>query len=135
MVFDEAELSTLRALIDRIIPEDDFPSASATGVIGFLLGVVAFEERTDQYRLGLAGLNREARLAGGGSFSELPIADQDSLLSRVEQGEVSAEWETEPAAFFRLAAEQAIEGYYADPGNGVNPGGIAWEMIGFRVTA
>ena len=45
------------------------------------------------------------------------------------------DWHGDPIWFFRLLVEQTMEGFYADPGNGGNKGGVSWEMIGYRVTA
>lgn len=87
------------------------------------------------YAGGLDSLEEESRLRLGTSFAELPLADQDRLLSAVEAGSVEAPWTVAPQEFFELLARQTVEGYYADPGNGGNLNEAAWEMIGFRVTS
>ena len=42
-----------------------------------------------------------------------------------------AAWSTDPAAWFTQLVAFAMEGFYADPGNGGNKGEISWKMIGY----
>lgn len=132
----ESQRATLRALIDRVIPGDDFPGGWEAGVGDYLDRQFAGDLRhlLDSYRAGLDALDVEARATAGISFIELAPNTQDELLRRVEAGEVVTDWPVDPAAFFRAAAEHAAEGYYGDPGNGGNRGEVSWRMIGFEVT-
>ncbi len=132
----ESQRATLRALIDRIIPADDFPSGWEAGVGDYLDRQFAGDlcHLLDMYRAGLDALEVEARATAGVSFAALAPAAQDELLRRVELGEVVTDWPVDPAAFFRAAAEHAAEGFYGDPGNGGNRGEVSWRMIGFEVT-
>jgi hypothetical protein len=134
-MFTERQLATLRALVDRIIPADDYPSGWQAGVGDYLAG--QFERdlrpRLERYRAGLDVLDAEARVAAGVGFAELDAAAQDALLGRVEVGQVQADWPIDPAAFFHDMIEHAMEGFYSDPGNGGNRDGISWRMIGFEV--
>ncbi len=135
-MFSDTQQRTLRAAVDRIIPADDYPGGWDAGVGAFLEGLLAREPRfLPTYRHGLDDLDAEARLTEGGPFAALATDAQDALLARVEAGEVWAHWTLDPAAFFRLLVEQTTEGFYADPGNGGNRDGVAWDMIGYRVTA
>ena len=84
---------------------------------------------------GLEALEREATASYSTRFAALDGASQDALLARVEQRAVQTAWPLDPASFFRMAIEHAMEGYYGDPGNGGNLNRIAWHMIGFEVTA
>ena len=133
----EPQRATLRALIDRIIPADDFPSGWEAGVGDYLDRQFAGDlcHLLDLYRAGLDALEVEARATAGVSFAALAPAAQDELLRRVELGEVVTDWPVDPAVFFRAAAEHAAEGFYGDPGNGGNRGEVSWRMIGFEVTA
>ncbi|HJZ49742.1 MAG TPA: gluconate 2-dehydrogenase subunit 3 family protein [Roseiflexaceae bacterium] len=136
-MFTERQLATLRALIDRIIPPDDFPSGWEAGVGDYLEGQFERDLRPqlDRYRAGLDALDAEARAAAGAGFAELGAAEQDALLSQVEAGQVTVRWPIDPAAFFSAAVEHAMEGFYSDPGNGGNRDGVSWRMIGFEVRA
>jgi hypothetical protein len=137
MMLTELQRATLRALVDRIIPADDFPSGWQAGVGDYLAR--QFERdlspQLDRYRVGLDALDAEAQTGAGIRFAELDAADQDALLRRVEAGAVTLAWPLDPAAFFQAAVEHAMEGFYSDPGNGGNRDSVAWRMIGFEVRA
>jgi len=124
---------TLHALMDRIIPPDDFPGAWAAGVGDYLTGQFERDLRSqvEAYQLGLEALEAEALAVMGAGFIVLDVAAQDTLLSRVERGEVMAAWSGEPAGFFQMVIMHVMEGYYSDPGNGGNWDKVAWRMIGF----
>jgi hypothetical protein len=132
----EAQRATLRALVDRLIPADDFPGGWDAGVGDYLDRQFAgdLSDVADLYRSGLDALDVEARTAAGVSFAALAPDAQDELLRRVEAGEVAADWSVDPAEFFRAATEHAAEGFYGDPGNGGNRDGVSWRMIGFEVS-
>lgn len=108
-----------RAVLDRIIPRDDYPSATDNGVDRFILAlfdadVVAGREAIDR---GLLALDQTA----GGRFEQFSAAEQDDVLKAHDRDE-----------WFQMLCELAAEGYYADPANGGNPAAISWEMIGYR---
>lgn len=112
-------LETFRAVLDRIIPADDFPSATDNGVDRFILdlcdaGLVA---QPDGIVQGLAALDQ----ATDGPFERLSAFEQDEILSGLDR----EEW-------FKMLCELAAEGYYADPANGANPDAISWKMVGYR---
>ncbi len=132
----ESQRATLRALIDRIIPSDDFPGGWEAGVGDYLDRQFAGDlcHLLDMYRSGLDSLEVEARATAGVSFTEFAPDAQDELLHRVELGKLVTDWSVDPAVFFRTAAEHAAEGFYGDPGNGGNRGEVSWRMIGFEVT-
>ena len=130
------QISVLQAAVDRIIPADDYPSGWQGGVGDFFAQLLTREPRfVAPYQRGLDALDAEAQAASGASFAGLTPDAQDALLARVERGDVRTEWTLDPTPFFRLLTEQTMEGFYADPGNGGNRNGIAWEMIGYKVTA
>ncbi len=126
-------LPTLRAAIDRLIPADDFPSASQADVDGFILALFAGDRRedADQLESGLASLDAEARSEGGKSFAALSNALQDEILDRVERGVTHTAWAYPPMQFFRLLLNVTAEGYFHDPSGGGNRGTISWTMLGY----
>ena len=132
----EAQRATLRALVDRLIPADDFPGGWDAGVGDYLDRQFGgdLSESVDLYRSGLDALEVEARAAAGVGFVALAPTAQDDLLRRVEVGDVATDWPVDPADFFRAATEHAAEGFYGDPGNGGNRDGVSWRMIGFEVS-
>jgi hypothetical protein len=118
------QLAAVMAAIDRIIPEDDFPSASQAGVDRFLLRLLAGDGRRDAeaIRAGLDALNGQAR----GDFAGLEISAQDALLAAFEHHA-----EPQIREFFRRLVEMTQEGYYADPENGGNRRAASWKMVGY----
>ncbi len=128
---------TLQAAVNRIIPADDYPGGWDAGVGDFFTQLFAREPRfVPAYRRALDALEAEAQAAGAESLAALAAEQQDALLTQVEAGRVRTRWPgVDPASFFRLLVEQTQEGFYADPGNGGNRKGIAWDMIGYRMTA
>jgi gluconate 2-dehydrogenase gamma chain len=131
------QLATLHALMDRLIPPDDFPGAWEAGVGDYLIRQLDNDLRPwlENYRLGLAALEAEAQASAGVGFTALEADGQDALLQQVEAGTVRTTWPVDPAEFFRRVVDQVMEGYYSDPGNGGNRGAAAWRMIGFEVSA
>jgi len=130
------QIDTLRAVVDRIIPVDDYPGGWDAGVGDYLMRQFErdLKDAVELYRMGLDALDAEAQTLGGSDFATLDTSSQDSLLARVEQGTVTATWPINPTTFFEMLVNHSMEGYYSDPGNGGNRNGIAWTMIGFEVT-
>lgn len=126
-------LTTLRGLMDRIIPPDEDLGAWEAGVGDYLMRQFDHDlcDYLISYRVGLEALEAEALSSAQASFTALTAAEQDALLRRIEAGDVLHPWPIDPAGFFRTVVEHVIEGYYSDPGNGGNRGAAAWRMIGF----
>jgi len=121
------QVNSLRSVLDRIIPADDYPSACDAGVDNYLAGQLRgdLSSFAGVYRDGLDGINREAVNRFGVSFAELDSSARDSLLSLVEKGGVSVEWTVSPSEFFSLLVGHAMEGYYGT----ASP--TALESVGF----
>ena len=129
------QLRGLQAVVDRIIPADEFPSAWAAGVGDYLLQQLQTDlrPRLAAYRAGLDALDHEAQIVAGRHFADLDAAMQDEILVWIDAGEVAAAWPVRPIIWFRMLVEHVMEGYYGDPGNGGNRDGVSWRMIGFEV--
>jgi hypothetical protein len=129
-------LTTLRALLDRLIPADDFPGALQSGVDGYVTRQLAGDcaREASWIATGLAHLDREAAARyDGRAFDSIGEANQDALLHEIEAGRTVCSWPSEISAvvFFTRMVELAHEGYYADPGNGGNRDAVSWRMIGY----
>ena len=123
-LLNEVQLRTLTSAIDRMVPADEFPSASQAGCVDFLLRLIQLEHLEQTYRAGLDSVEARA-LKLGKSFADLTPDQQDAQL----QGRQPKE----QRRFIELLARQTIEGYYADPGNGGNRDCVSWKMVGFEV--
>jgi hypothetical protein len=129
-----AHWNTLRALMNRIIPPDDFPDAWEAGVGNYLEGQFERDLRPqlEIYLLGLDALEAESKAFAGKGFTDLDTSTQDVILGRLETGQVAMEWPANPTEFFQMVIKHVMEGYYSDPGNGGNRDSISWQMIGFE---
>lgn len=123
----------LKAVADRMIPGDAWPSAAEAGVLAYLERHAA--EHPDTWsgtvEPGLLALLAEAESRFGRSFAELTEDEQDRLLQDVQQ-EAVRDWPVSPKPFFDALLSFVVEGYYGSPESGGNIGGKSWEMIGFR---
>ena len=134
MKFTPQEEQTLEALCNCLIPPDDYPGAWEAGVGEYIVRLLNTDAKhlQEAYRLGLAGLEAEAQARHKQPFTALSPAEQQSLLERVEQGEVQALWIVHAPTIFNTWLHHTAEGYYSDPGNGGNRNALSWEMIGFE---
>ncbi len=64
-------------------------------------------------------------------FVELRPSDQDALLARMEDGQVSAFTSPTSDGFFAMMLEDAYEGMFADPQYGGNRGFAGWKLVGY----
>lgn len=124
---------TLEAVSNRLIPEDEWPSAMVGGVLTYLErrageDPVAWMELIET---GLRALDAEALLRYGQAFSKLSAGKQDGLLEDVQQDRVR-DWPVSSQTFFNTMLSLVVEGYYGSPDSGGNREGKSWEMIGFR---
>ena len=115
-MLSQHEQALLRAVIDRLLPADEFPSATGFGADRYILQMLDSDAEPvrELIRYGLGELDRQ-------QFLTLDAAKQDALLKALE-GEV---WSG------RLV-ELTAEGTYADPGNGGNRDAASWKMLGYE---
>jgi hypothetical protein len=125
---------TLHAAVDRIIPADEYPSASQCGVGDYL----ARQFENDlipffaDYCSGLASLEAESIARFQQRFPSLSDEDKDEILTQVEAGNVSTNWTVAPQIFFRLLTNTTAEGFYSEPEQGGNRDRVSWAMVGFE---
>jgi len=108
-------LVTLRAVLDRIIPQDDEPSATALNVDQYVIEQL----QTDASHLAddvWAGIDALAAM----NFVALSPSGQNDYLILIER-----------QRWFKNLVELAAEGFYADPDNGGNKDARSWQMIGY----
>lgn len=136
-MFTESQQRTLRAVLDRLIPADDYPGAWEAGVGDYIARQLEGDSHhlLTSYRLGLDAMDAEAVTAYGQHFADLYPARQDALISNLERGVTGTLWVIPAAGFLTTLIHHATEGYYADPAQGGNRGKRSWEMIGFDQAA
>lgn len=146
-----SERAFVTAAVDRLIPEDEFPSASQLGVVDFIdrqlagaygRGDIYYMQGPFEDGLPTQGYQAEApallyRQAIedieawlGEPFADLAPERQDEALTALSEDEAELE-HVEPKTFFELLWQNTKEGYFGDPLYGGNRDMAAWRMIGF----
>lgn len=122
-----AELTTLKAALDRIIPKDELgPGANEAGVFVFIDRALGgrYAAALPLYKHGLAAL---AAAAGAGGFAGLTAAKQDAILADAEAGKLP----NAPAGFFATLVAHTRQGMFSDPVHGGNVNFAGWDLIGY----
>lgn len=151
--FEDRDLDFMRTAVDRLIPADEFPSASAAGVVEFIDGQLAGDYGRGA-RMYLAGPFRRGTPRQGYQLEFTPAAlyrrsldaitthpqgrtfptrsgdEQDEFLRALEAGQWSLA-DVPSSVFFETLLANTIEGYFADPVYGGNRDMAGWRMIGF----
>jgi gluconate 2-dehydrogenase gamma chain len=156
--FTPEEGVIVEALVDRLIPSDsETPGGKDAGVAVFIdrqlagpygsaVGLYMMPPFMDappqfgnqspltpaaRYRASLSALNSHCVAAYvGKKFNEIPVAEQDKLISAMEKGSMNLNG-ANARAFFAALLQNAMEGFFADPVYGGNRDMVAWKMIGF----
>jgi gluconate 2-dehydrogenase gamma chain len=117
-VLSAADAADLAAISARIMPTTDTPGATEAGVIYFFDRALGDElaAMLPFVLSNLAELN-----TGSTRFSELSIAEQDKLLTSIEDGD-----------FFGFLWTFTMVGFFAMSSYGGNKDNIAWDLIGFE---
>ncbi len=132
--FTDSEAATVNALCERIIPADEDPGATWAGVIEFIdRKLVGYHRRYQSlYRVGLTGVNESCVTLFNKEFIDLPNAQQDELLRKLESNQApGAVWSKVSARdFFNRLVEHTLEGFYGGPRHGGNREAVSWHMLG-----
>ncbi|MEN3378219.1 MAG: gluconate 2-dehydrogenase gamma chain [Hyphomicrobiales bacterium] len=151
------EVTTLTALVDRLIPKDaNGPGGVESGIVAFIdrelggqFGAAArwymqgpWNEGTPSqgwqfaltpaghYRSALLALDRWCRGTHSRRFADLAAVDQDDVIRQLEAGKIDLDG-VPSSSFFQLLWQNCLEGYLSDPLYGGNREMTAWKMIGF----
>jgi gluconate 2-dehydrogenase gamma chain len=125
---------TLTAVVDCLIPPDDFPGAYDAGVCNYIEQLLNTDlaEHADFFRAGIDAIDSEALATYNAPFAALTPDQQISILKDIESGAVKTSWPIAPARFFVMLVNTTAEGYYSDPEQGGNRGRASWVMTGFE---
>ncbi|MGA2712348.1 MAG: gluconate 2-dehydrogenase subunit 3 family protein [Bryobacteraceae bacterium] len=125
-----AQLKTLEAFIDRIVPKDELgPGAvecgAATYIDRSLAGALASEKTA--FLDGLAGVDSLARSTHNAAFADLTPELRDQLLTSMDNGTAAGF----PVAkqFFARVRRLTLEGMFSDPYYGGNKNFAGWDLI------
>jgi choline dehydrogenase-like flavoprotein len=118
---------TLRAAIERLVPDDGLAGAAATGVVATVVERAAVRPGAwrDVVEPGLRHLAEEALARYGRPFAQLEAADADAVLAALEADDTTGDWTIRPAIFLATLATMAMDAFY---GRRDSP---AWKTIGY----
>ena len=143
--FTEREGSLVNAIVEQIIPTDEWPGAKDAGVANFidkqLVGpYIRYQEK---YRKGLAAIEVSCKLLYQKSFEELPWDRQTDYLKLMQGGKLAEMLKKYKSAqsgiiwaegldriFFGLIRDHTMQGYYGSPRHGGNINYVSYKMIG-----
>lgn len=103
--FSAAEMETLRALVDAILPATDSPAASVAGTHFFIdlaLPACATSQAQKTFRSGL-------ELLGSKKFERLNAAEQVALLEARASADMPLPYDQ---SFFRILKDYTLTGYF-----------------------
>jgi gluconate 2-dehydrogenase gamma chain len=125
---------TLRAVVDCIIPADDFPGAYEAGVCDYLMRLFEtdLKREVEFFIAGLDSIELEALARFGEPFANLTSAQQVDTFESIQQGDLMTSWPISPQRFFDMLVCTTAEGFYSDPQQGGNRGAVSWVMTGFE---
>ncbi len=131
---NEEEIKLLDAIVEQIIPTDDFPGGKWANVSNFIDKQLDTYYRIHQsaYREGLAAFSNTVTQMTNKKFEELPFGEQTAILEKTEKGEFQGDyWKDHSAAdFFDMVRQHSLQGFYGSPIHGGNRGYISYRMIG-----
>jgi gluconate 2-dehydrogenase gamma chain len=131
---NEEEITLLDAIVEQIIPTDDFPGGKWANVSNFIDRQLDTYYRHHQpsYREGLSAFSKTVIRMKGSKFEDLPFDEQTQLLEIMEAGAFSGDyWNDHPSSdFFNMIRQHALQGFYGSPLHGGNRDYISYHMLG-----
>ncbi len=132
--FNAHHAATVAAFTDRLMPgAPGKPGARDAGVLNYIdLALAgAYADLQDFYRRGLAELDSYCEKTHRESFVRLTPAQQDEVITALEQGTAAGfAWPT-AQEFFNTLRTHTMEGMFADPVYGGNKDFAGWRLVGF----
>src|ERR1700720_4605570 len=132
--FSDELAATVAAFAERLMPgAPGKPGAHDANVLSYIdLALAgAYADQQDFYRRGLAQLDAYCRTQQGKPFARLTGAQQDEVITALEQGKAGGFSWPSPQAFFNTLRTHTMEGMFADPVYGGNKDFAGWRLVGF----
>jgi gluconate 2-dehydrogenase gamma chain len=132
--FNRDDAATVEAFAERLMPgAPGKPGARDTGVLNYIdLALAgAYADLQDFYRRGLAALDQHCRKTYREPFVRLSSAQQDAVITALEEGKAAEFTWPSAQAFFNTLRTHTMEGMFADPIYGGNRDFAGWRLVGF----
>lgn len=131
--FTDYEANLLDALVEQIIPTDDWPGARDAGVANYIDKQLSgpLSRYREEYRQGLKAVQLTAKTMYNLKFEELNWDIQTQFLEQMEAGLLEGEHWTSgfQQRFFNLLLEHTMQGFYGSPRHGGNKNYVSYKMI------
>jgi gluconate 2-dehydrogenase gamma chain len=128
------ESATIQAFTERLMPgAPGKPGATDAGVLNYIdLALAgAYADLREFYRRGIAQLDAHCLATYKEPFAKLSAAQQDEVITALEQGKATGFTWPRAQAFFNMLRTHTIEGMFADPVYGGNKDFAGWRLVGF----
>jgi len=125
-----AQLKTLEAFIDRLIPADELgPGAVQAGAQVYIDRVLAGPNANEKatFLQGLEAVDAYAKRVHGAPLADLSADKRDQTLTEIDSG--TAQNLPQGRAFFTRARRLTLEGMFGDPYYGGNKNFAGWDLI------
>jgi len=122
---DATRWRTLLALADALIPQDEYPSASAAGFRVFVQHNAADLDAV--VTRSLHGLDALAAIG----FADMREDERRAIVERLASDAPPSDWLESSSRWLRRLLAIVAQSYYGDPDNGGNADGASWRMVGF----
>jgi len=131
---NEEEITLLDAIVEQIIPTDDFPGAKWANVSNFIDKQLNsyYTKHQLTYREGLAAFEKTVIQMKGKKFEELPFGEQTKMLEMTETGDLKGEYWKDllSSDFLGMIRQHTMQGFYGSPLHGGNHEYISYRMLG-----
>ena len=113
-VFTAHQDATVLEITELIIPQTTTPGARAAYVNRFIDAVLedAPDAERESFLRGLAWLDRRSHALHGADFIELPVEDQEALLTTISARDGADAADLEGVEFFEAIKRLTVTGYY-----------------------
>src|SRR2546423_25516 len=128
--FTAAQMKTLEAFIDRLIPRDELgPGAVDAGAQIYIDRLFASQFANDKttFIAGLEAVDAYAKRVHGAPLAELSAEKRDQVLTEIDNG--TAQNLPQGRAFFNRARQLTLQGMFGDPYYGGNKNFAGWDLI------
>jgi gluconate 2-dehydrogenase gamma chain len=132
-VLTEQESFLLDALVEQIIPTDEWPGGRDAGVTNFIDQQLAgpYSRYIEDYKKGLTAIQETSKAKFSKRFEELSWDEQTRFLQTMEGGKMEgAQWKDGfDWKFFGMLRNHSMQGYYGSPRHGGNKNNISYKMM------
>lgn len=124
---------TIEAIVKRLWPSGDTPGAYEIGVHEYIDNalITADQKQQPDYTDGLRQIDSAAQEMHRAPFARLDAEQQDDLLTKMQNDELSTFDEGQGSKFFKIVHAHTMQGLFSDPIYGGNKDFEGWRQVGY----